>query len=147
MSRNSPISELQSSTRKLVHDTVELAELQLQLFAADGREMARKSAPPLFLMAAGVTVAISGLPLLLAALASALIEYASFPIWLAMITSTVAGLGIGGVAVAVGIKWLQPQLTIWRRSADELKKNVDFLKGSLSKATPDDRETDESAAE
>lgn len=140
MSENSPINELQSSTRQLAHDAVELAELQLQLFAADGREMARKSAPPLALMVAGITIAISGLPLLLAGLASALVELAGFPIWLAMISSTVAGLAIGGVAVVVGVKWLRPQLTIWKRSTDELKRNVDFLKGSLSSPRPDDRD-------
>ena len=128
----------------LVRDTIELAELQLQLFAADGREMARKSAPPLALMVAGITIAISGLPLLLAGLASALVELAGFPIWLAMISSTVAGLAIGGVAVVVGVKWLQPQLTIWKRSADELKRNVDFLKGSLSSPGPGERETGDS---
>lgn len=143
MTENSPISELQSSTRMLVHDVVELAELQLQLFAADGREMARKSAPPLFLIVAGVVIAISGLPLLLGALASALVKLAGFPVWLALITSTVAGLAIGGIAVFVGIKWLQPQLTIWRRSADELKANVEFLKGTLRDAAPDAHGTDD----
>ncbi len=146
MSENSPITELQSSTRKLVHDTVELAELQLQLFAADGSEMARKSAPPLFLMIAGVVIAISGLPLLLGALASALVKLVGFPVWLALITSTGAGLTIGGIAVYVGIKWLQPQLTIWQRSAGELKKNVEFLKGTLRDAAPDARGANDNAS-
>ena len=52
MSDRSPINALQSSTRMLVRDAVELAELQLQLFAADGREMARKSAPPVLTVVA-----------------------------------------------------------------------------------------------
>jgi len=145
MSEKSPINALQSSTRMLVHDAVELADLQLQLFAADGREMARKSAPPLLTVVAGVTVAMSALPLLLVSLAYALVELAGFPIWLAMLVSAVTGIAIGGAAVMVGIRWLQPQLEIWRRSAGELKENVEFLKGSLSRSTPDDRESDDSS--
>jgi len=145
MSEKSPINALQSSTRMLVHDAVELADLQLQLFAADGREMARKSAPPLLTVVAGVTVAMSALPLLLVSLAYALVELAGFPIWLAMLVSAVTGIAIGGAAVMVGIRWLRPQLEIWRRSAGELKENVEFLKGSLSRSTPDDRESDDSS--
>jgi len=145
MSDKSPIKALQSSTRTLVRDAVELADLQLQLFAADGREMAHKSAPPLLTVVAGVTVAMSALPLLLVSLAYALVELAGFPIWLAMLVSAVTGIAIGGAAVMVGIRWLRPQLEIWRRSAGELKENVEFLKGSLSRSTPDDRESDDSS--
>ena len=131
----------------LVRDAVELADLQLQLFAADGREMARKSAPPLLTVVAGLVIAISGLPLLMVGLAYALVELAGFPVWIAMFSSAVIGVVIGGAAVAVGIKWLQPQLEIWRRSAGELKENVEFLKGALQKSTPDDRGTDNRAQE
>ena len=144
MSGRSPISELQSSTRMLVHDAVELADLQLQLFAADGREMARKSTPPLLMIVAGVVIAISGLPLLLIGLAYALVELAGFPIWIAMLITAIAGIAIGGASVLVGIRWLRPQLEIWRRSAGELKENVEFLKGSLSRPTPDDEGSDNS---
>ena len=144
MSGRSPISELQSSTRMLVHDAVELADLQLQLFAADGREMARKSTPPLLMIVAGVVIAISGLPLLLIGLAYALVELAGFPIWIAMLITAIAGIAIGGASVLVGIRWLRPQLEIWRRSAGELKENVEFLKGSLSRPTPDDEGSDDS---
>jgi len=143
MSDKSPISALQSSTRMLVRDAVELADLQLQLFAADGREMARKSAPPLLTVVAGLVIAISGLPLLMVGLAYALVELAGFPVWIAMFSSAVIGVVIGGAAVVVGIKWLQPQLEIWRRSAGELKENVEFLKGSLNRSTPDDQEPDD----
>lgn len=144
MSKKSPINALQSSTGMLVRDAVELAELQLQLFAADGREMARKSAPPLLMIVAGLVIAISGLPLLMVGLAYVLVELAGFPIWLAMLISAIAGIAIGGASVLVGIRWLQPQLEIWRRSAGELKENVEFLKGSLSRPTPDDEGSDDS---
>jgi hypothetical protein len=115
----------------LVRDAVELAELQLELFAADGREMARKSTPPLLLAAAGVTIAMSGLPLLLVGLAYALVEKAGFSVWLAMLCSAMTGIVVGAAAVVIGLKWLRPQLEIWRRSAAELRENVDFLKRSI----------------
>ena len=131
MSDQSPLHELQSSTRMLVHDVVSLADLQLQLFAADGREMARKATPKLVMAAAGVTVAMSGLPLLLVALAYALVELAGYPIWLAMLGSAIAGMILGGVAALVGIKRLRPVFDVWQRSAGELRENVDFLKETL----------------
>ena len=146
MSEKSPISTLQSSARTLFRDAVELADLQLQLFAADGREMARKSGPPLLTVVAGVTVAMSALPLFLVGLAYALVELAGIPIWLAMFSSAGIGVVIGGAAMLVGVRWLRPQLEIWRRSAAELKENVEFLKGSLSRSTADDPEPDDSAA-
>lgn len=139
MRKRSPIDALQSSTRMLVRDTIELAELQLQLFAADGREMARKSAPPLLIVVAGVVFAMSALPLLLVGLAYALVELAGFSIWLGMISAAVAGIVIGAVAILAGIKWLQPQLTIWQRSANELRENVEFLKGTLNDPAPVER--------
>lgn len=145
MSEKSPINTLRSSTRMLVRDAVELAELQLQLFAADGREMARKSAPPVLTVIAGVTVAMSGLPLLLVGLAYALVELAGFPVWVAMLSSAAIGVVIGGVAALIGIRWLRPQLEIWRRSAGELKENVAFLKGELRRTTPDHQNPDGSA--
>ena len=145
MSEKSPINTLRSSTRMLVRDAVELAELPLQLFAADGREMARKSTPPLLMIVAGLVIAISGLPLLMVGLAYALVELVGFPVWLAMLSSAVTGMVIGGAAVLVGIRWLRPQLEIRRRSAGELKENVDFLKGSLSRPTPDDEGSDDSS--
>lgn len=131
MSDQSPITALQSSTRELVRDAVELAELQLQLFRADGREMAKKSTPPLLTVAAGVTIAMSSLPLILVGFAYALVEVAGLSVWLAMFCSALCGITVGALAVFVGLRWLKPQLEIWRRSAAELKQNVDFLKRSL----------------
>ena len=131
MSDQSPITALQSSTRELVRDAVELAELQLQLFRADGREMAKKSTPPLLTVAAGVTIAMSSLPLFLVGFAYALVEVVGLSVWLAMFCSALSGIMIGALAVFVGLRWLKPQLEIWRRSAAELKQNVDFLKRSL----------------
>ena len=147
MSDESPIRALQSSTRMLLRDAVELAELQLQLFAADGRDTARKSAPPVLTVIAGVTIFMSALPLLLVGLAYALVELAGFPIWLAMFSSAVTGFVIGGAAVLVGLKWLRPQLEIWRRSAGELKENIAFLKGELRRTTPDDGAPDDNPPE
>jgi len=131
MSGRSTINALQSSTRMLVRDAVELTELQLQLFAADGREMARKSTPPLLTVVAGVTVAVSSLPLLLVGLAYALVELAGFSIWFAMFCTAFIGIVAGATAVVGGLRWLRPQLQIWQRSAAELRENVEFLKRSL----------------
>ena len=136
MSDESPLNELQSNTRMLVYDILALADLQLQLFRADGREMARKAAPKLVLAAVGVVIATSSLPLLMVGLAYALVELAEFPIWGAMLTSAVIGIIIGALAVVVGTKRLQPLSGIWQRSTGELRENVEFLKETLKRPTP-----------
>jgi len=131
MSDESPLNELQSSTRMLAHDILALADLQLQLFRADGQELARKAAPKLVLAAAGVVIATSSLPLLMVGMAYALVELAEFPIWGAMLSSAVIGIIIGAIAVVVGIKRLQPLTGVWQRSTGELRENVEFLKETL----------------
>jgi uncharacterized membrane protein YqjE len=136
MSDESPLNELQSSTRMLAHDIVALADLQLQLFRADGREMARQAAPKLVMAAVGVVIAASSLPLLMVGLAYALVELAEFPIWAAMLSSAVIGIIIGAVTVIVGIKRLQPLSGIWQRSTGELRENVEFLKETLRTPAP-----------
>ena len=138
MSDKSPLSDLQSSTRMLVHDILALADLQLQLFRADGQEMARKAAPKLVLAAVGVVIAASSLPLLMVGLAYALVELAGFPIWAAMLSSAVIGIIVGAIAVVIGIKRLQPLSGIWQRSTGELRENVEFLKETLKRPTPED---------
>lgn len=136
MSDESPLSELQSSTWMLVHDVLALADLQLQLFAADGQEMARKATPKLVMAASGAIIAMSSLPLLLVGLAYALVELAGFPVWLAMLCSALSGIIIGGGAVVIGVKRLQPLTGIWQRSTGELRENVEFLKETLKPTTP-----------
>jgi len=138
MSDESPLHELQSNTRMLAHDILALADLQLQLFRADGREMARKAAPKMVLAAAGFVIATSSLPLLMVGMAYALVELAGFPIWGAMLSSAVIGIIIGAVAVIVGIKRLQPLSGIWQRSTGELRENVEFLKETLKRPTTED---------
>lgn len=139
MSEESPLAALQSNTRELASDIVTLADLQLQLFAADGREMGRKAAPKLVAAIAGLTIAMSSLPLLLVGLAYTLVELVGFPIWLAMICSAVTGIIIGGAIALIAVQSLKPVTEIWKRSAVDLRENVDFLKETLKRPTPDDQ--------
>lgn len=136
MSEESPLAALQSNTRELASDIVTLADLQLQLFAADGREMGREAAPKLVAAIAGLTIAMSSLPLLLVGLAYTLVELAGFPIWLAMICSAVTGIIIGGAIALIAVQSLKPVTEIWKRSAVDLRENVDFLKETLKRPDP-----------
>lgn len=139
MSEESPLTALQSNTRELANDILTLADLQLQLFAADGREMGRRAAPKLVAAIAGLTIAMSSLPLFLVGLAYTLVELAGFPIWLAMLCSAVAGIIIGGATAIIAVRRLKPVMKIWKRSAVDLRENVDFLKETLKRPTPEAR--------
>ena len=136
MSEESPLTALQTNTRDLANDILKLADLQLQLFAADGREMGREAAPKLVAVIAGLTIAMSSLPLLLVGLAYTLVELAGFTIWLAMLCSAVTGLIIGGITVLIAVQRLKPVTEIWKRSTVDLKENVDFLKEPLKRPNP-----------
>ena len=131
---------MRSSTRGLAHDALELAELQVRLFAADGQQCVQKSFPPLLVMMVGFVLALSGFPFALLSAMYALIEYAEFAAWLAALCSAAIGIVVGGLLAAVGFVWLRPQLSILVHSFSDLKDNLDWLKTALRRDATDSKE-------
>jgi hypothetical protein len=124
---------VQASGRQLAYDVVELADLQLRLFAADGQECARRITPPVLMMVVGLVIVLGGLPLALVGLAYALVDLAGLPVWIAILCSVTAGSLLGTALIVAGARRAGPQLAIWQRSTGELRENIQWLKAALQR--------------
>jgi hypothetical protein len=116
---------------EFVDDLETLAELQAKLAAVDFREAARKSAIPLVLTVAGLTVIALSVPVALLGvgwlLASALNVHQGW----AMLLSAGAATALGGLAAGLGGRWLSHSFDSFRRSRKQLMLNLAWVRTVL----------------
>lgn len=115
----------------LAHDVLELAELQGQLFVLDVKQGLRGMILPAIVLVCGVVLAVSGLPVLLVALARGLEEGFGMPLWGALLIAAATGMVVGGIFALIAMKWLTSKLNILQRSQTELRRNLMWLKYTL----------------
>jgi hypothetical protein len=135
---NGPTTATQSPTEAvahgvggLIHDVVELTELQFQLFKMDLRESLLRMAVPAALWAIGGLLLAGCFPIGLICLAEALVHFAGMNPVTAFAIVTIVG-ALVAVVFAVG-GWLlwRRALGTFRRSRDELARNVAWIKRAL----------------
>lgn len=129
--RSSPARAVRANTRFLASDALELAELQVRLFAADGQRCAHRSIFPLLTIGVGLTMLLSAFSFTLLGLMHALTAYAKLETWAAALCSGAAGIALGGILVALGYLWLRPQLRLLGQAFVELHDNLEWLKTAL----------------
>ena len=116
---------------EFVDDLASLAELQGRLAAADSREAARKSAVPIGLTVAGLTVMAASVPVALLGagflIASALKIHTGW----AMLLTAAAGMALGGIVVVLGGMRLRHSFDSFRRSHKQLMLNVAWVRTVL----------------
>jgi Putative Actinobacterial Holin-X, holin superfamily III len=116
---------------EFVDDLASLAELQARLAAADSRDAARKSAIPIVLAVAGLTVVAASVPVALLGagwlLASALKIHQG---WAMLLTAGVA-MALGGVLTGLGGMRLRHSFDSFRRSQKQLMLNVAWVRTVL----------------
>lgn len=127
-----PATALAHNVGDFARDLVNLAELQAQLLAVDLKQSARQAAARVGLVAVGLALVLACLPVLLMALAYALIEVASWSHGLSFLVAGVVGLLMGGALALGGLAWLRRTQPSWERSRRELGDNLRWLKQSLS---------------
>lgn len=115
----------------LTRDLIEIAELQSRLFALDAAEAKSRAGLPAGLLAAGIWFVLATVPLLLFALAWSLIEFAGLAATWAYLIAAGAGLVIGGGMLAGAWFGFRRSIAPFRRSREELARNVRWLKRSL----------------
>jgi hypothetical protein len=130
----SPPSRLGSVTKNVADftsDIVTLMELQLQLLKADAQDCFWRIAVALSLMVAAFAALLGCFAMALMSLAYGLIQL-GFSAWSAFLTA--AGLGMVVVIVLGMIGWLfgRKAPTVFHRSQDEFKSNVDWVKQVLT---------------
>jgi hypothetical protein len=116
---------------EFVDDLASLAELQAKLAAADFRDAARKSAIPIVLTVAGLTVVVASVPVALLGagwmVASALkIDQGS-----AILLTAGAATALGGLAAGLGGRWLSHSFDSFRRSRKQLMLNLAWVRTVL----------------
>lgn len=115
----------------LAQDFATLAELQLRLFAVDLREARRSAIPALAAIVAGAVLALGCLPVLMAAAAYSLVEFAQWPASGSFGLVGGAALLIASLSAFVGWKRLSSAASTLSRSREELSETLHWLKRAL----------------
>jgi uncharacterized membrane protein YqjE len=120
-----------NSVAEMTHNAIELAELQAKLFSLDVKETSQNAGISIGLVIGSVCILLGSVPVLLIALALALVELLG---WSPAVSYAVAGLV--GILISVGIAaaaWTQFRtgMATMKRSREELNRNVAWLKSNL----------------
>jgi hypothetical protein len=120
----------------LLHDMMALIELQGKLFVHDLHQLRTGSGPALLMLAFGLVLAFSTVPVLLLGLGWMLAAYVDWPVWAATIAVAFAG-GVGPALLLLLLGWsmIQKKASVMSRSTTELRRNTDWLKRRLKSAT------------
>lgn len=129
-SREFPPTTTARNIADLSHDVVHLGELQTELFKLDLSDTIRRLILPTALLAVGVVVALSCVPLVLAALGFALMD-AGMSGWAAFLTAALTGVGCAAFFGLVSYLTFRKAPSAFERSRDEFVKNIDWLKRVL----------------
>lgn len=127
-----PVTVLAHSFGECARDIVNLTELQGQLLLVDLKQNAGALGLPLTIVALGVALLLACWPVLLMALAYALVEGAGWSHWLSFLVAGLVGLVVGGALAAGGLAFLRSAMPGLERSRQEFRDNVQWLKETLS---------------
>ena len=122
------------SISHLAHDAIELGELQIQLLKTDGDRAVGRVRSAIVLAVVALAFLLSSLPVLLLAASESLVAYAQWSRPLALLVAAVTALAVCAIAAAVGWSKVRQSLKSFRRSSEELSRNVAWLKSELRRS-------------
>jgi hypothetical protein len=120
----------------VARDLISLAELQSELLQVDAKEAAARAITPIILLVVGSTLALGTIPVVLLLIASALAA-AGLSYWLSLLIAAIIGGAAAAGAAWAGWKKLRSPLDVFQRSREEFNRNVQWLKHTLSRRTPE----------
>lgn len=118
---------------EFAHDVFTLAELQVQLFAAEVREYRRCALIPGLVWLAAAAVALACFPVALIALALSIVESFQTSYAAGFLLAAIAGAVLSAVLCVVGWFLVRGRLTVVQRSRQELVRNVRWVKRVLER--------------
>ncbi len=137
MSRNngtnnhaSPLSVV-SNIADFGNDIATLAELQAKLTLLDAKDAAAKATTPLIILGAGLALAFASLPVILIGLADLIARSANLPTGVSQLIVGLGAMVIAGVAALIGLKGSTSSLSSFRRSSEELNRNISWIRTVL----------------
>lgn len=112
----------------LTHDAITLTELQAELFKADLHESVRRLILPGLLLVLAILFAFGCVPVALAALATALTAQAGWSNEISLLTASLVGLLVAGLAGGLGWLLMRRAMSVFNRSKQELMENIQWIK-------------------
>src|SRR5262245_61423775 len=116
---------------ELLHASLALGELQLQLAWADGRRLLADAVYPGVVLLIGAILVLSCVPLALATIALALVETTKLTLAEAFAFTLAGGLVLGGATALAAVIWLRRGLKPFARSLAECRANIRWIKKIL----------------
>ena len=113
------------------NDIATLAELQAKLTLLDARAAASKATTPVAMLVVGAAVALASLPVILIGVAEVIASAFKISGGVASLIVGISALALAGLAVLIGFKGTTASLTTFRRSSEELTRNVSWVRTVL----------------
>ncbi|MEX0728617.1 MAG: phage holin family protein [Planctomycetaceae bacterium] len=124
------------SLGQLAADFLTLVELQMELAQADCSEAMKKARMPSFLICVAIACAIGSCPLAMLGLAWWLADVAGLSIAVSALLVALIGLAAAAGLFYVAWKQFRSSAALFRRSTDELRENVSWIKHVFANRQP-----------
>ena len=121
---------------ELTYDIVSLAELQLELFRVDCREGLRQILIPVALLLFAGIVAAGTVPIALMLVAELLVQTAGLSRAAAFSIAAMSGVIVAVTIGVVGWSYLRGVVRVFKRSREELTRNMTWIKHALKRQAP-----------
>ena len=119
------------SVTGLGNDVVTLLDLQAKLVAMDAKETTEKALTPVVILVVAVILALAAFTVGLFGAAELIARALTISPGMAMLLTAAVALALAGGAIAFSIVQFKASLTPFRRSLEELQRNVAWLKTVL----------------
>ena len=113
------------------NDIATLAELQAKLTLLDAKDAAAKATTPLIFLGAGLALALASLPVILIGVADLIASSTKLSSGVSQLIVGLVALALAGVAALIGWKGSTGSLTSFRRSTEELTRNISWIRTVL----------------
>jgi hypothetical protein len=127
----SPLSMVGNIT-DFANDIATLAELQAKLTALDAKDAVAKATTPLIVLGVSLAVALASLPVILIGVADLIASSTQLSSGASQLIVGLVALVLAGVAGFVGWKGSTGSLTTFRRSSEELTRNLSWIRTVLA---------------
>ena len=131
-----PPNGVAKSMGELMHDIASLTELQFELFRIDCREGLKRLLIPVTLLLLAGIVAVGTVPVALILIAEVLAQVAGLSRPAAFSIAALSGLIVAAVLGVAGWSYIGGVARVFRRSREELSRNMTWIKHALERPAP-----------
>jgi hypothetical protein len=145
-SHNGHPESLRDNVAELFSDVGTLAELQWQLLTLDAQQAWQRALWPLVAAVVAGGIMLGAVPVLLLGIAHALVEGFGMSIALAYVIVAIVFLAAAAIGARIAIGTLRTSLESFRRSREELRHNVQWMRRVIQTRGRPERATPSSSA-